>query len=152
MAGGKEGGEVTKEDFLLQFQVKYVVGAIVSMTDTLVVKGSKPVRKLEVNEVVEALEEPTKDEALGVLRVKAKAEKDGKVGYITFAGNQGTVYLEDYSPFVACERRVQQSIKDMYDVISQTGRFVDSKIGELKNVTAGPLSDTKGELAKLKPR
>merc|ERR1719188_648376 len=117
MAGGKEGGEVAKEDFLTQFVVKYVIGAIVSMTDTLAVKGSKPVRKLEVNEVVEAMEEPTKDEALGVLRVKAKAEKDGKEGYITFAGNRGTVYLEEYSAFVACERRVQQSIKDMYDVI-----------------------------------
>jgi len=148
----KNTGEATKEDFLDQFRRKYACAAIVSMTENLAVKGGKTVRKLQINEVVEELEEPTKDETLGIMRVKARAESDGKEGYITLAGNQGTVYLEPYSPYAACERRVQRALHEVVQAINHTMKYLEQKVEELRGVRTGPLAETKAELSKLKPR
>jgi hypothetical protein len=149
---GKGTGEITKEHLSEQFQTKYMVTGKVSMTDSVTVKGGKTVRKLEINEVLEALDEPAKDPGLGLLRVKAKAEKDGKEGFITIAGNQGTVYLEAYSPWTACEKRVERAVQEMFEQVGSTARYVDLKAEELRSVKSGPLADTKAELVKLKPR
>ena len=48
-------GEVTKEEFMNQFRRRYVCSAIVSMTDQLAVKGGKTIRRVDVNEVLEAV-------------------------------------------------------------------------------------------------
>ena len=37
----------------------------------------------------------TKEETLGLTRVKVKAVKDEKEGYVTMAGNQGTLEPRD---------------------------------------------------------
>jgi len=122
------------------------------MTESLTVKGSKTVRKLLPDEVLEELEAPAKDENLGLMRVKARAEKDGKEGYITLAGNQGSVYLEPYSPHAACEKRIEHAIQELSQAVSQTLRHIEQKVEELRGVKGGPLAETKVEMAKLKPR
>lgn len=52
-------------------------------------------RRLDVGEVVEIIEGPVKEESVDVLRVHATVMKDGLDGWITLAGNQGTIFLED---------------------------------------------------------
>jgi len=148
----KGGGEISAEDFGEQFRVRYLVAGVVAMTDTLVVKGSKTVRKLEVNEVVEQLEEPTKEPALGMLRIKARAEKDGKEGYLAMAGNQGTVYLVDYDPITALEKRADQALSELMDAGGRAQKYFESKIEELKAVSKGPLKETKTSLEGMLPK
>merc|ERR1719436_1494628 len=109
------------------------------MTNTLAVKGGKTIRKVEINEVLESLAEPIKDEGLGLIRLKARAEKDGKEGYITLSGNQGTLYLETYSPYSACEKRIERVMQEMTEAIGASTKYVDSKVDELKTVKTGPL-------------
>eukprot|EP00913_Durusdinium_trenchii_P003807 g3526.t1 len=92
------------------------------MTDGLVIKGGKTVRKVDVNEVLEGLEEQKKEETLGLMRVKVKAEKE-------------------LMPRV----RLQDEAKEVT-------KYIDAKVEELRTVRAGPLHETKAELVKMKPK
>lgn len=62
--------------------------------DGFKVKESQVVRRMEVGELVEIVEGPTLETAIGVIRIKAKAEKDGALGWITVKGNGGTLFLK----------------------------------------------------------
>lgn len=62
--------------------------------DRLTIAEAKTIRRLEVSETLEAVEAPVWEEAAGVLRVRARAEKDGLIGFVTIKGNQGTVLLK----------------------------------------------------------
>lgn len=145
-------GEIKNQQLKEQFRLKFFIAAPVSMTDGLAVKGGKTIRKLELNEVIEALDEPQKEPNLGILRVKAKTEKDGKEGYITLKGNQGTDYLADYDPYLACEKKVQKSVQELLDASNAASRYIDKKSGELHGVAKGPLFETRELLMGLKPR
>lgn len=66
----------------------------VSLMDALEIEGGKSLRKLEVGELLEALEAPAKDPKAEVLRVRVRAEKDGTVGFVTMKGKEGTTYVK----------------------------------------------------------
>merc|ERR1719343_1509378 len=51
------------------------------LTEALVVEGATVIRQIEIGEVIEIMEGPTKDG--DVLRIKGRAEKDGAVGWVT---------------------------------------------------------------------
>lgn len=65
----------------------------VSLGDLPELKG-KPLRNLEVGEVVEAIAAPVRDEKSGLQRTKVRAHKDDLEGWVTAVGNQGTTFLE----------------------------------------------------------
>lgn len=149
----REGGpDVVEEDFLEQFRLRYLVTEKVSMTDTFAVKGGKAVRKLEVNELVEALEEPAKEDTAGILRIKAKTEKDGLEGFISLSGNQGTVYLTPFSAFTATRKEVEKAVAALGVSAKEAMKFMDVKADELKAIRTGPLRELKDELLKMRPR
>ncbi|CAK0797248.1 unnamed protein product [Prorocentrum cordatum] len=144
--------QLSERAFLDQLRTKFICASVVSITDELKLKEGKTVRKLELNEIVEALEEPVKDETVDLMRVKVKAEKDDKEGYITLAGNQGTRYLEPYSPFAACKKVVELRLKQLADKAREVGKYIEQKGEELKSVRTGPLAETKSELLQMRPR
>merc|ERR1712008_482950 len=110
--GEGSSGEVAATDFLERLRSKYVCASVVSMTDSMAVKGGKTIRKLEIGEVVDGIEEAARDEGVGLMRMRCKAEKDEKEGFVTVAGNQGTVYLQPHSPFAASQERIGQAIRE----------------------------------------
>eukprot|EP00930_Biecheleria_cincta_P023470 TRINITY_DN1695_c0_g4_i1.p1 TRINITY_DN1695_c0_g4~~TRINITY_DN1695_c0_g4_i1.p1 ORF type:complete len:2021 (+),score=568.23 TRINITY_DN1695_c0_g4_i1:448-6063(+) len=149
---GKDSEEVMEAKFINEFRTRYLCTGSVTMTDGMVIKGGKSVRKIDVNEVLEGLGEPAKEEALGLMRIHVKAEKDGKEGYVTVSGNQGSVYLEVYTTYVALQKTAEQNLKDLTEAAKETSKYLDTKVDELKGVRGGPLADTKAALLKLKPR
>lgn len=144
--------QVTRNAFLDQFRNRYICTSVVSITDSMNVKGGKTIRKLEVNEMVEALEEPKQDGAVGLQRVKVKAEKDDKEGFVTLSGNQGTVFLESFSPYAACQKRIERALQELGDATKEVSKYIEQKCDEMKSVRSGPLFDTRSELQKLRPR
>jgi len=70
----------------------YTCTASVAMTDSLDIKECKVVRKLAVGENFTLLEGPVQEGEAGITRVRAKALKDDKEGWVTTKGNAGTVY------------------------------------------------------------
>lgn len=75
----------------------------VTITSEAAIKGGKSIRKLLLNEVLEALEEPIQaaaacfkefsgqDEGSQLMRVKVKSEKDGREGYVTIQAVSGAL-------------------------------------------------------------
>lgn len=55
---------------------------------------AKTLRKLEVGEVVEILEGPKLEATVGIMRLRGRADRDGTVGWISIAGNQGKTFLK----------------------------------------------------------
>jgi len=51
-------------------------------------------RKLMEDEVVELIHSPVKEDASGLVRVRCRASSDGCVGWVTYLGNAGVVFLE----------------------------------------------------------
>eukprot|EP00927_Polykrikos_kofoidii_P001028 TRINITY_DN10374_c0_g1_i1.p1 TRINITY_DN10374_c0_g1~~TRINITY_DN10374_c0_g1_i1.p1 ORF type:complete len:1956 (-),score=521.59 TRINITY_DN10374_c0_g1_i1:151-5910(-) len=144
--------EVDESAFLEQFRSKFIVTTLVAMTDGLTVKGSKTVRKLESGEIVEALGEAEKEPNIGVLRLKAKTEKDEKEGYISLAGNQGTRYLQPYSAYAALQKQIEKALTEVEDSTREALKYIDQKLEDLKSVRPGSLAETRAELQRMRPR
>jgi len=88
-------GYISKEKFTNLIRRFMKVAKDTVITSNMSIKESNTLRRLEVGEVVEILEGPIKEDKVDVMRVHAKVMKDGLDGWITLAGNQGTIFLED---------------------------------------------------------
>ncbi|CAE7203845.1 unnamed protein product [Symbiodinium sp. CCMP2592] len=110
---------------------------------------SRTVRKLEVNEVLEAF---GREPQSGLVRVECKA-KDGAKGFVTVAGLAGTTYLEVYTPFMACVRKAEEALADSYESVCQTVAYLEQKHDELRSTRGAPaLQDLKEQLQNLRAR
>jgi len=88
-------GYISKDKFTNLVRVFMKVAKDTVITSGISIKESKTLRRLEVGEIVEILEGPIKEDKVDVMRVHAKVMKDELEGWITLAGNQGTVFLEE---------------------------------------------------------
>lgn len=145
------GGRVTAPQFLSHFRCRYACVGAIAMTDTFDIGGSR-VRMLEVGEVVEGLEPPATDAGSGLVRAKARAERDGAQGYVSLSGNQGTAYLEPFSPYEACARRIDVCMTAASEAIGQALAQLKAKADELSSKSGGPVAEAKAELMKLRVR
>jgi len=86
-------GHISKDRFLnlLRVFMKVVQESVV--TSTIQIKDSAALRRLEIGEIVEVLKGPQKEETTELIRVLCKVVKDEIEGWLTVAGNQGTVFL-----------------------------------------------------------
>lgn len=92
----KNGATALSKDAFQQLVVpRMKVVKAATLTSALSIAEGKTLRPLSVGETLEALEGPVKEEKTGVMRVRAKAVKDGKEGWATLAGNAGTIFLRE---------------------------------------------------------
>lgn len=94
LADGTVGWLTFRSDALKHWSGNYrcVTGTV--MHDKFPIKESKQLRKVEEDEILELLEGPVEEANFNLMRIKARAKKDGKVGWITLCGNQGKVFLK----------------------------------------------------------
>jgi hypothetical protein len=147
---GVHGGD-GKTEFFEAFKTRYIVSGVVAITDNESVKAGKSIRKLEVGEFLEGLSEPVRDDA-GLVRVKAKMDKDGTEGFVTLSGNQGTVFLEPFSAYAAHVQQLDEKMKELNEGVAAALRFIEQKCQDLKAATSGPLATTKTELTEMRPK
>jgi len=97
LAEGERG--LSKESFLrlVQFHMKVVMDAV--MTNTRGIASAGSLKRLEPNEVIEVMDGPLRDPAIGILRIFGKAMNDGTEGWVTVTGSQGSNYLEEGGNF-----------------------------------------------------
>jgi len=65
------------------------------LTNDRTIKASKPVRRLEIEEVCEVLEGPVVEGTVELMRTRVRMLKDEVEGWVTPKGNQGTLFLEE---------------------------------------------------------
>lgn len=85
--------KIPKDVFLRLVRVYYKVVRETVLSDSINIKESKVVRRVEPDEVIEIDEGPVKEDSVGVMRIKGRATRDGTVGWATISGNQGSVFL-----------------------------------------------------------
>eukprot|EP00746_Dinoflagellata_sp_MGD_P126627 gnl/MRDRNA2_/MRDRNA2_61423_c0_seq2.p1 gnl/MRDRNA2_/MRDRNA2_61423_c0~~gnl/MRDRNA2_/MRDRNA2_61423_c0_seq2.p1 ORF type:complete len:905 (+),score=306.83 gnl/MRDRNA2_/MRDRNA2_61423_c0_seq2:167-2716(+) len=93
---------LSKETFATTFRVYMKVVKQTVITDNLSIKLSSTIRRVEVGEIIEVHEGPKFEvieatdgkEQSKLTRVKGIMLKDKQEGFVTVAGNQGTVFLE----------------------------------------------------------
>ena len=98
VSDGAIGWVTMKDRFLRPWSQYYRCTNATVINDALAVKNAVTIRKLEVGETVEVIEGPILESSLDVMRVRARADLDGVVGWVTLKGNQGT-------PFLVCKTR-----------------------------------------------
>lgn len=146
-------GFLSKDKFTNLIRLFMKVARDTVITGDLRIKESKTMRRLEVGEVVEVIEGPIKEESVNVLRVRAKVMKDGLQGWITLAGNQGTIFLEEGGNLfkVVKETILTESFELQDGVAKQnTQKLKDTtrklKEGEILEVREWPRKDGSGLL------
>jgi len=72
----------------------YVCKSAIAMTDVFDIKNCQVVRKVDVGETLEVVGEAKEDSAVEISRLEFRAVRDGKKGWVTLKGNQGTVFVE----------------------------------------------------------
>jgi len=84
----------------------YVCRSTIAMTEEFDISKTKVMRKVAVGETLEVIgsEGEKKDDSIAVVRLKFRAAKDSKEGWVTVSGNKGTVYLEASSSHYVLEK------------------------------------------------
>merc|ERR1719245_2669779 len=72
----------------------YKCKATAPIHDTLTVEGAKELRQAEVGESFELMEGPTQEGK--ELRMKARAEKDGALGWVTIKDAEGKRFFDSW--------------------------------------------------------
>lgn len=146
----KEDGGISEQKFIEHMKVRYLCVDVVTMTAEHEV-GSSTVRKLEVNEVLDALGEATREPKNGLERVECKAQQDGAQGFVTIAGSGGTTYLEVYTPFMERVRAAEEALADSHESVSSTVNYLKQKHDELKSTRGSQaLNELKQKLQDLR--
>jgi len=135
-----ESAGIIQESFLDLIRLYYKCVKATVLTEDITIK-SKTVRRLEMYEVLEVLEGPTKEEGVNVQRVKVQAVNDAAVGWATIAGNQGTPFLEPGGNLFSCMKETH-----ITDAISITDSKTVRKLvkGEVIEVLEFAKKDAQG--------
>jgi len=143
---------ISLEDFKEIFKRQYICKQGITLTDVFEIGKSKTKGKVEPNTVLEALGNPAKDEA-GMTRLECKVVSTGKTGFVTMLGNQGTAYLQAITPFTVFAETMDKAIGEALKGITAASNHLKVKTLELaKAGPKTPLSEARGELAKLRPK
>jgi len=150
------GGQVALRQFLDQMRERYICVRSLAMTEGRQAEGSRHLRTLEPNELVEALEEPpspTSSASCFSVRLKARAEKDSLEGFVTLSGEQGQTFLERFSPQQLSAKQIDEALEATASAIKSTMGFLTQKQAELKSARGnGPLGEVESDLMKLRAR
>jgi len=139
-------GSVSKERFMEMVRMFYKCVKATVMSEEMSIK-SKTVRRLELGEVLEALEPVTTEESSGVQRVRCQAVQDEATGWVTLSGNQGTSFLEPGGNFYSCVK--ETLLTDGLSVQeSKTIRRITK--GEVLEVLEFPKKDTSADVKRIK--
>lgn len=150
-----EEGSLSKERLgvIVRRLMKVASETAISSGMSIKDKESKTVRRLELDEVVDVLEGPIEDETAGVLRVRAKAMKDGAEGWISLKGNKGTDYLVDGGfLFKVVKDTIMTAAFELDAPVDKNKKDPTRKLkeGELLEVREWPKLEEKSNLTRMK--
>jgi len=89
----RSGPLISRDHFMRIVRIFYKVVKDIVLSDNLLIDQSQQIRRMDIGEVVEVFQGPMLDPSVGVYRIHGRALKDGVVGWVTVAGNQGITFL-----------------------------------------------------------
>jgi len=143
-------GELSRKEFEALFCEKYCCVHAISVTDIFDISESKAVFKLELNEIVEAVEAPVQNEA-GVTRLECHVLGSAeKKGWVTMQGNKGKAYMTQISAFTTFEKVLEAQFAESTNVVNEGMKFLKEKSALIATTKSGPLLATKEQITKLR--
>lgn len=134
--------------FLDRCRKPYLHCEVKTAINTAFESVSKELRTMQPGEVLEVLEGPRQEPALTSQRVRGKAMKDGKQGWVTLTDSCGNVNLEQ-APVLLCKQGV--AITTTFD-ISGGKSLRKLTVGEALQILEGPTKDEKRNFTRIKAR
>lgn len=111
----------------------------IAITTAFNIAEGKAIRKLDAGETLEIVEGPKEDEERKLSRILARAKSDGKEGWVTVRGNQGTSFVEETSKHYVCVQSVPLETK----LASGSTAVRAMEVGEVFEVLEGPKTEVK---------
>ncbi|CAE7230814.1 unnamed protein product [Symbiodinium natans] len=144
--------KISREVFLRIVKVYYKVVKETPMTEKLEVNGSQTVHQLKVGEILEMLEGPEKETSLKVFRARGKVvgDENDKEGWVTIAGNQGTIFLQEGGHLWKVLR--QSELSETFEDTQPKAGVRKVKEGEVLEVLTWPKKDEESGLKRLRVR
>lgn len=110
-----------------------------ALTDGFDIVASKALRKVEVGEILEQMEEPKDDPNRSLKRVRIKAKSDGAEGWVTMKGNKGTEIISQATSHREC--RCKTSLRAAVSSNSKVLRTLEEN--EIFEILEGPKTEKK---------
>jgi hypothetical protein len=147
-------GALSQADFLEMFCERFICNAGVSLTDIFNIQADecKTLCKIEVGDILEAMDEPKAHDSLGISRMQVKKLPDGVTGWVTLQGNQGTTYLEPFTAYAAFMLNLERCMTEAQGHASKASASIKDKVKELKEAKEGPLHEAKEKLTQALPK
>jgi len=102
-----EKGGISRRHFLAYIQLYYAVVKSIALTDIRDISACKTLRKAELEEIVEVLEGPIKEESTGLEKVRVRSMMDRLEGWVAVKGNAGTPFLQQVEkPFYTVRKEM----------------------------------------------
>jgi len=136
-----EAGGVGRRRFQAFMQQYFAVVKGIAITDAFDISVAKTIRKAELEEVIELLEGPQTDTKSSIVRIRGKSLADGKEGWISLKGNQGTPFLQEVEkPFywIQEDMPLEQNFKSE----GSAGLVRSLKADEVLELVEGPRKET----------
>jgi len=151
-----EGASTISRDTFAQFVRLYMrVIREAILTSEMAPSSSKVLRKLAAQEVVEVLQGPFREEATGIVRIEARAFKDGERGWVSVLGNKGARFLKEgghafkvLKETILTDEFSLEASKEETRKLKQTTTKL--KVGELIEVLEWPAKEEQSELMRAK--
>mmetsp|Transcript_90376 Transcript_90376/g.238383 ORF Transcript_90376/g.238383 Transcript_90376/m.238383 type:complete len:1804 (+) Transcript_90376:3-5414(+) len=145
-------GNVSLAEFKGIFKQRFICVKEITVTDGLDVAKSKTTDKISPGVELDTESNPATDESTGMVRI-ACSYAEGKSGFVTMAGNQGTKFIDLISPFSIFCKEVDKTLGETSGSIMKVSTWFNLKIKELMTAgKEGPLADARGELSKLRSK
>lgn len=144
---------IGKERIMSMLRTYMKVSKETVLTNGLSIKTSKPMRRLEVGEVVELLGNPVAEGAVGIKRIECRAMSDGLEGWVTVSGNMGSNFLEAYTPAYKVVK--ETTMTEAFEQVSEATSKDDTpklKIGEQVEVLVWPKKEEQSGFQRMKCR
>lgn len=108
----------------------YVCKSTIAMTDEFDIKSCNVIRKVDIGETLELIGKQTEQTDADITRLRLKAVRDGKEGWVTLQGNQGTIFVELSKSHYVVAKKVsirEGSSKDAHSIREmQVGEAVEA--------------------------
>jgi len=146
-------GELNLERFQKMFRREMVCLATITMTDAYDVGESKTVGKLDPQDKVETLGAMQKDNETGMTRIECRVLPDGKRGWVTLQGNQGTAFLEEISSISTFMAETNKQVEECQRKTAKASVYFKAKLAELTSSGAtGPMAATAAAMRNMRSK
>jgi len=132
-----EDGGICRRRFQGFLQQYFAVVKGIAITNDFAISTATTLRKAELDEIFELVAGPKIDESSGVTRMKGRSLVDGREGWITLMGNQGSCFLQEVEkPYFVCQ--ADAPLEKEFKADGDAGSLRTVKADEVLELIEGP--------------